>query len=187
MRLTCSLIVAGLVFCETGVGAAESLEPKILVQAVAEGNESQRAAAEAELRKQGLEAVPALRDLKLEGKEEGFARVRRLLADILAGASRLIEPDAKMVHDVAREEALGRRYANAKKLYQRAQELYDQLKDDAGRRQDRLKKEEYRNLMELCEKMRDKAERKERNEGRSGLNLGFVHIGPEHDMSYEWE
>jgi len=168
------------------VRCADNKEAVDLAAKLCEGEAAEQAAAEKKLRELGAAAIPALRGAKPE-KDEALSRVRNVLADMVLEAAKVDPADAVMVHEIAREEGKGKRYTNAERLYRRAQKLYEKLKDDAGDRKDRVKEREYKEKEQLCERMKDKAGRKLKGETHTGLNLGFVRIGVEHDMSDEWE
>lgn len=166
--------------------SADNKEAADLVARLCGGDLAERDSAEKKLRGLGSAAVPALREAKPE-KEEVLTRVRGVLTDIALDAAKLDPADAAMVHEVAREEGKGKRYSNAERLYRRAQQLYDKLKSDAGDRKDRVKEQEYRDKRDICDKMKDKASRKLKGESHTGVNLGFVRVGVQHDMSDDWE
>jgi hypothetical protein len=165
---------------------ADSKEAADLVAQLATGDAAGRDAAEKKLREIGAAAIPALRDAKPD-KEDAATRVRGVLTDIALDTAKVDPADAAMVHEIAREEGKGKRYANAERLYRRAEQLYEKLKDDAGDRKDRVKQAEYKEKSKVCDRMKDKAERKVKGSTHTGLNLGFVRVGVEHDMSDEWE
>ena len=168
------------------VCGGDTKEAADLVARLCSGDTAEQATAEKRLRELGVAAIPPLRDAKPE-KDETLARARRVLTDIALDAARTDPADAALVHEVAREEGKGKRYSNAERLYAKAQKLYEKLKDDAGDRKDRIKEREYKDKEQVCERMKDKANRKLKGESHTGLNLGFVRIGVEHDMSDEWE
>ena len=168
------------------VRCADNREAADLVAKLSGGDTAEQAAAEKKLREAGAAAIPALRDAKPE-KDEALARVRNVLTDIALEAARIDPADAVLVHELAREEGKGKRYTNAERLYRRGQKLYEKLKDDAGDRKDRAKEREYKEKEQICERMKDKARRKLKGESHTVLNLGFVRIGVDHDMSDEWE
>ena len=168
------------------VRCADNKEAADLVAKLSGGDTAEQAAAGKKLRELGAAAIPALREAKPE-KEEALSRVRNVLADTALEAARIDPADAALVQQIAREEGKGKRYSNADRLYARAQKLYEKLKDDAGDRKDRAKEREYKEKEQVCERMKDKARRKLKGESHTGLNLGFVRIGVEHDMSDEWE
>ena len=168
------------------VRGADKKEAAGLVATLANGTAAERDEAVKQLRDLGAAAIPALRDAKPE-KEEALARVRGVLTDVVLDAVRLDPADAAMAHEIAREEGKGKRFANAERLYKRAQKLYEKLKDDAGDRKDRAKEQQYKEKRDICDRMKDKAGRKIKGDSHTGLNLGIVRIGVEHDMSDEWE
>jgi hypothetical protein len=148
--------------------------------------ESGDSGAEKELRGQGTAAVPALREIKPDG-DTATARVRNLLTDILLENTKIDPDGARVMHEVAREEGIGKRYTNAERLYRRCEQLYDTLKDDADSRKDKIKSKEYSDKQRVCDRMKDKAGHKAKGEAHTGLNLGFVRVGKDHDMSDDWE
>jgi hypothetical protein len=144
------------------------------------------AGASSELRSGGASSIQPLREVKAE-KEEGTTRVRNLLTDIILENAR-IEPDsARTLHEVAREEGKGKRYTNAERLYKRGEQLYDALKEDSDKRKDKAKSKEYSEKQKICDRMKDKAGHKAKGDGHTGVNLGFVRVGKDHDMSDDWE
>jgi hypothetical protein len=147
---------------------------------------AQRDEGAAELRKLGAAAIPVLRETKPED-EDKLKRVRDLLTDLATEHAKIVPEDAAMLHELGREEGRGKRYANAERLYKRAEDLYKQLEDDAGRRKDREKKSAYGEKKKLCDRMKDKAGHKVRGDVHTGINLGIVRVGKDHDMSDDWE
>jgi hypothetical protein len=166
--------------------AAESKDAAALVTALASGESADRDKAESALRDMGAPALQALRDVKPE-KEEAVTRVRGVLTDIALDAAKVTPTDAGMLHEIAREEGKGKRYGNAERLYRRAEQLYEKLKSDADDRKDGVKSREYKDKRDVCDRMKDKAGNKLKGRKHTGLNLGFVRVGAEHDLSDEWE
>ena len=165
--------------------SAQSLfahEHEALVKKLEEGDEG----AEKKLREIGREAIPALREAKPE-REAAERRVRNLLTDIAVETSKIDLADATMVHEIARNEGKAKRYVNAERLYKRAYQIYDKLKDDADDRKDKSKSREMKDKREICDRMKDKAGHLVKGETHVGVNLGFVKVGKEHDLSDEWE
>lgn len=144
------------------------------------------AGAEKALRDLGAKAIPALRDVKPE-KDEALSRVRNTLTDIALDTAKIDPADAGLLHELGREEGKGKRYANAERLYRRAGQLYDKLKDDADTRRDRAKEQQYEEKRRICDRMKDKAGHKLKGQSHTGVNLGFVRIGKDHDLSDDWE
>ena len=168
------------------VQGADNKEAAGLVATLVSGTAAERGEAEKKLRDLGSAAIPALRDAKPD-KEDALTRVRGVLTDVVLETVKLDPADAALTHEIAREEGKGKRYANAERLYKRAQKLYEKLKDDASDRKDRAKEQQYKEKRDICDRMKDKAGRKAKGESHTGLNLGIVRIGVEHDMSDEWE
>lgn len=139
-----------------------------------------------ELRAGGAASIQPLREVKAE-KDEGTARVRSLLTDIVLETTKIDPDSARTLHDIAREEGKGKRYTNAERLYKRGEELYDALKDDSDKRKDKAKSKEYAEKQKICDRMKDKAGHKAKGDSHTGVNLGFVRVGKDHDMSDEWE
>ncbi|HYG76934.1 MAG TPA: hypothetical protein VEK08_18155 [Planctomycetota bacterium] len=157
-----------------------------LVKSMVEGDAGERDKAEKKLRDLGAAAVPALKEAKAE-KEEVATRVRNLLTDILLDTAKIDPADAATLHEVARQEGKAKRYSNAERLYRRAAQLYDKLKDDADTRKDRAKEQQYGDKRRVCDRMKDKAGHKLKGSTHTGVNLGFVRVGKDHDMSDDWE
>jgi hypothetical protein len=166
--------------------SADGKEAADLATELATGESAARDNAEKKLRDLGAAAIPALRAAKPE-KDEAVTRVRNVLTDIALDVAKVDPADAAMLHEIARDEGKGKRYSNAERLYRRAQKLFERLKDDAGDRGDRAKKRDFDEKAELCDRMKDKAGRKLKGETHTGVNLGFVRLGVEHDNSDEWE
>lgn len=142
--------------------------------------------AASELRSAGAAAIQPLRDVKAE-KEEGTTRVRNLLTDIVLETTKIDPDSARTLHEIAREEGKGKRYTNAERLYKRGEEIYDALKDDSDKRKDKAKSKEYADKQKICDRMKDKAGHKAKGDSHTGVNLGFVRVGKDHDMSDDWE
>ena len=179
------VIFAALVCARTSC-AAENKEAVDLAARLAGGGPSERSDAEEKLRALGAAAIPALRDAKPQNGED-LARVRNVLAGIVLEVVKVDPGDAALAHEIAREEGVAKRYGNAARLYQRAQKLYEKLKDDAGDRKDRVKERQYKENQQVCERMKEKANRKLKGESHGGLNLGIVRIGGDRDTSDNWE
>ena len=169
-----------------GVFSAENAEAEKLVASLSSDVVTERDNAEQKLRGMGSSAVKVLREAKFE-KDDATSRARNILTDVALETAKIDPLDADLLHEIAREEGKGKRYTNAERLYRRAEELYDQLKDDANRRKDGAKKKEYDEKRKLCDRMKDKAGHKATGDSHSGIDLGFVRVGREHDMSEEWE
>jgi hypothetical protein len=183
MLLAISLITrAG----EEKIEKADKPDYAALVKGLAEGNATDRDAADSKLRKGGREAIAALRDAKPE-KEDAVDRVRNLLADVAIDVAQVDAADAEMLHQLAREEGKGKRYGNAERLYRNAEITYEKLKDVADKKKQKDKEKEYSEKQRVCDRMKDKAGHKLKGETHSGVNLGFVRVGKEHDMSDDWE
>jgi hypothetical protein len=182
-NLTMFAVIAVLAL---GTSQARAAEGADLVKKVAEGDAAERDSAERKLRDMGAGAIQPLRDAKTD-KEEATTRVRNLLADIVIDTAKIDPADAGVVHEVAREEGKGKRYANAERLYRRAEQLFDKLKDDADTRKDKVKEQTYEDKRKICDRMKDKAARKVKGQTHTGVNLGFVRVGKEHDNTEEWE
>lgn len=118
----------------------------------------QRAGAETKIRAMGAKALPALRAGKVENKE-GNERLRVILMELSISESKINETDANAIMQLAKEEALAKRYSNAANGYKRAKELYNRLEDDADDKKDKTKKEEFDGKKDRAEKLRKKAER----------------------------
>ncbi len=184
-HLTLTALMAVAVLAATSLRAADE-DAKELARKLGDGSAAERDEAEQKIRKLGVAAIPALRDAKPE-KEEGLSRVRNTLTDMALDASKMVPEDAALLHELAREEGKGKRYTNSERLYRRAEQLYDQLKDDADRRKDKTKEKEYSDKRRVCDRMKDKAGHKAKGDSHTGVNLGFVRVGKDHDMSDEWE
>jgi len=187
--MTCRLLVAALslvLVASAAVAADKKDEAAELVKKLSEGTAAERDDAERALRKMGAAAITALRDAKVE-KEEAITRVRNTLTDLVLDTSKIVPEDATLVHEIAREEGKGKRYNNAERLYRRAEKIYDKLKEDADDQKERAKAREYADKREVCDRMKDKAGHKARGETGTGVNLGLVRIGTQHDLSDDWE
>lgn len=182
------MVRSRLLFCLSLLVAFAAAQPLFahehegLVKKFEEGDEG----AEKKLRDLGREAIPALREAKPE-KESVERRVRNLLTDLAVETSKIDLADATMVHEIARHEGKAKRYANAERLYRRAYQIYDKLKDDADDRKDKAKAREMKEKREICDRMKDKAGHLEKGETHVGVNLGFVKVGKEHDLSNDWD
>lgn len=179
MRKMLSCAVAALFLCVSAMSA----DTAALAKKYADSGDSDAAK---ELRGAGTASIQALRDVKAE-KDEGTTRVRNLLTEIILDNSK-IEPDsARVLHEVAREEGKGKRYTNAEKLYRRGEQVFDALKEDADKRKDKARSREFAEKQKICDRMKDKAGHKAKGDGHTGVNLGFVRVGKDHDMSDDWE
>lgn len=185
-RLFVVLAVSLAILLPRATWSADAKEAADLAAELATGESAARDNAEKKLRNLGAAAIPALRAAKAE-KDEAAARVRNVLTDIALDVAKVDPADATMLHEIAREEGKGKRYSNAERLYRRAQKLFERLKDDAGDRGDRAKKREFDDMANICDRMKDKAGRKLKGETHTGVNLGFVRLGVEHDNSDDWE
>ncbi|HYF50305.1 MAG TPA: hypothetical protein VEJ63_12920 [Planctomycetota bacterium] len=167
--------------------AAEgNTEAADLVKKLIDGDATERDSADIKLRKLGKGAVPALRDAKTE-KEDALNRVRNTLVDIAIDSSDVTEADANLLHELAREEGKGKRYGNCERLYRVAEQKFDMLKDIADKKKDKAKEKEFSDKQKICDRMKDKAGHKLKGDTHTGVNLGFMKIGKEHNMSDEWE
>ncbi|MBE7466668.1 MAG: hypothetical protein HS116_24625 [Planctomycetes bacterium] len=119
---------------------------------------AQRAAAETALRNLGEKALPALRTAKI-ANEEGQVRMRTVLMDLSVKHAKIDATEADTLMQLAREEALAKRYANAEKGYDRAQGLYEKLEDDADDRKEKEKQKEFDEKKDRAHKLKEKAER----------------------------
>jgi hypothetical protein len=179
-------MLAGILTGRHVAHGADSKQAADLVAQLCSADSDEQAAAKKKLRELGSAAIAALREAKPE-KDEALARVRLLLTEIALDAACTDPADAALLHQLAREEGDAKRYANTERLYAKADKLYEKLKDDAASRGDRVKEREYKEKEQICNRMKDKAARKLKGDSHSGLNLGFMRIGGEHDMSDEWE
>mgnify|MGYP000271246410 CR=1 FL=1 len=152
------------------------------VQDLGDADPAKRAAAETELRSMGPKVAPVLSKSTVPN-EAGQVRLRAILVDLSVDSSRIDPTDAGTLMQLGREEALAKRYDNAHRCYRRAEKIYDRLKDDADDMKDKVKRTEYRDREQTAKKRADKAERLAKGHGFSGLNLGVVKIGVEHDNS----
>jgi hypothetical protein len=174
-------------FLGSGVRAAELTDAERqraeqLVQALGDTDPGKRAAAETELRTMGPKVTPVLAKSTV-ANEAGQIRLRAILVDMSVDSSRIDPADAATLMQIGREEALAKRFDTAHRCYRRAEKIYDKLKDDAGDMKDKVKQAEYRDQEDKAKKRADKAERLAKGQGFSGLNLGVVRIGVEHDNS----
>jgi len=185
--VTACLLVAASILCHLNLRAAEgNADAADLVKKLMDGDASDRDSADIKLRKMGKGAIPALREAKSE-KEDAVSRVRNTLVDIAIDTSDVTEADADLLHELAREEGKGKRYGNCERLYRIAEEKFDILKDIADKKKDKEKKKELSEKQKICDRMKDKAGHKLKGDNHTGVNLGFVKIGKDHDMSDEWE
>jgi hypothetical protein len=179
-------LAAAIALSPLQVRAADAKEAAELAKKVAEGDAAERDSAERKLRDMGKDAVQPLRDIKTD-KEEATTRVRTLLTDIAIDVAKIDAADAGTLHEIAREEGKGKRYSNAERAYRRAEQLFDKLKDDADTRRDKVKEQTYEDKRRICDRMKDKAARKLKGQTHTGVNLGFVRVGKDHDNSDDWE
>ena len=168
-----------------GAFSEENTDAEMLVKSLASAESTERDNAERKLRGMGQAAIKALRDTPLE--EDAAGRAGNILTDVAIETAKIDPLDAELLHEIARQEGKGRRYTNAERLYRRAEELFDQLKDDADNRRDNIKKNEYNDKRKLCDRMKDKAGHKANGSSHSGIDLGFVRVGRNNDMSDVWE
>jgi len=169
------------------VHAAEgNAEAADLVKKLIDGDASDRDSADIKLHKLGKPAIPALRDAKPE-KEDAVSRVRNTLVDIAIDTAEIVEADADLLHELAREEGKGKRYGNCERLYRVAEQKFEVLKEIAGKKKDKASEKELSEKRKICDRMKDKAGHKLKGDNHTGVNLGFVKIGKDHDMSDEWE
>lgn len=165
-----------------GLSDAETKRAEALVKQMDDNDPTQRAAAETELRRMGPEVIPVLARAQA-ANPEGLLRLRTILTDVSVDASRIDPTDANNLMVLAREEALSKRYLLAAKCYGRAERIYGRLKDDADDRRDRPKEREYAELQAKAGERARRAERIAKGEKFTGLNLGIVRVGVEHDTS----
>lgn len=158
----------------------ERQQAEQLVQMLGDTDPAKRAAAETELRQMGPKVLPVLSQATVPN-ETGQIRLRAIVVDMAVDHSRIDPGDAANLMQIGREEALAKRYDTAHRCYRRAEKIYDKLKDDADDMKDKVKETEYRDLQDKAEKRADKAERLAKGRSFSGLNLGVVKIGVEHD------
>lgn len=172
-------------FLGTGARAAELTDAERqraeqMVQGLGDADPAKRAASETELRAMGPKVTPVLVKSTVPN-EAGQIRLRAIVVDLSVDSSRIDPTDAGMLMQVGREEALAKRYDAAHRCYRRAEKIYDKLKDDADDMKDKLKEADYSDRERTAKKRADKAERLAKGHGFSGLNLGVVKIGVEHD------
>ena len=186
MSAKCTLtLLAALLCLGMGLRAAELTEAEKqraqqLVQTLGDTDPGKRAVAETELRGMGPKVIPVLRASSLDN-ETGQQRLRAILIDLAVSNAGINPTDGTLMMGLGREEALSKRYDNAYKCYHRAEKIYDKLKDDADDMKDRVKEAEYRDLEDTAERRADRAKRLAKGRDFSGLNLGIVKIGVEHD------
>jgi hypothetical protein len=178
--LTCLTFAVGRRACAEALTPEETKRVEDLVKQLGDPDAAQAAAAETELRRMGAKVTPVLSKATLPG-EGATLRLRTILVDLTVDASRIDPTDANALMLLGRDEALGKRWVLAAKCYRRAEKVYERLKDDAGDRKDKAKKQEYDDLRDKAEKRADKAERLSKGEKFTGLNLGIVRVGVEHD------
>jgi hypothetical protein len=148
---------------------------------LSDDNMEKRMEAERALRKVGKDAIPALKAAKPE-KEDALMRVRALLSDLSVEHSGVNEESAGVLMALGREEALAKRWGNAKQCYRRAEKIYDRLKEDADDKKNREEKKRFSDLQTTADRRADRAGHLEKGRGFSGLNLGFVRVGVQHDV-----
>lgn len=152
-----------------------------LVEQLSDDDMTKRDAAERELRLAGKEAVPLLKVAHPE-KADALRRVRSLLVQLTVAGSGIDEKSANELMVLGRDEALAKRWGNAKRCYRRAEKIYDKLKDDADDRKDRAAEQRFKGLQKTADRRADRAGHLEKGRGFSGLNLGIVKIGVKHDI-----
>lgn len=165
-----------------GLSDEETKRAETLTKQMDDSDPTRRAAAETELRRMGPEVISVLARAQVVNPE-GLLRLRTILTDMSVDASRFDPTDADNLMVLAREEALSKRYLLAAKCYRRAEQIYDRLKDDADDRRDRPKEREYADLQAKAGERAKRAERIAKGEKFTGLNLGVVRVGVEHDTS----
>jgi len=184
MRFFATLLLA--VLCFAPVLRAEDLKPEdaakveASLKALDSDDAAARAAAETDLRNVGFKALPALLKAKLNNAE-ATVRLRAIIVDLAVDGSGINPTDALMLAQIAREEAIAKRWSNAIKTYRRTEKVYEKLHDDAKDRKDKAKANEYEDLAQKADKRADRAEHIQKGD-KGGLNLGIVRVGPEHDL-----
>jgi len=168
IKAAACLAVLALAATGLGAGAEAGAELQAKVDAAVQGLDTDdaaaRAAAETELRRLGPASVPALTKATLKNAE-GQARLRTVLADFVVDSAKIDATDANLLMQIAREEALAKRYGNAGKCYRRAEKLYEKLKDDADDKKDKVKEHEYSALEEKADRCKDKADALAKGDG----------------------
>ena len=163
------------------LGAEETQKAEAAVKELGSAEEKNRAAAETELRGMGARVLPVLIRSKVE-REDGNLRLRAIIVDLALDTSKVSEADARTLMEVARTEALAKRYSAAERCYRRAEKIYDRLKDDAGDRKDKVKKHEFDEQGKKADRRADRAGHLAQGDTHKGLNLGFVKIGKDLDL-----
>jgi hypothetical protein len=163
-----------------GLSDADTKRAQELIQQLGDSDSAKRAAAETELRRFGAAVLPALQSAKVDN-EAGQLRLRTILVDLTVDGSRIDAADGNTLTLLGREEALAKRYWTAAKCYRRAEKIYDRLKDDADDRHDKIKEREYKDLRDRAENRANRAEHLAKGERFTGVNLGIVKIGVEHN------
>ena len=180
--LLAALLCVGMGLRAAELNDVERQRAQQLVQMLGETDPAKRAAAETELRTMGPKVKPVLATAKV-ANEAGQTRLRAILVDLTVDSSGINPTDAAALMQLAREEALSKRYDTAHRCYRRAEKIYDKLKDDADDMKDKVKETEYRDLEDKAKRRAKKADRLAKGKSFSGLNLGVVKIGVEHDNS----
>ena len=140
--------------------AEEDVDKKVadLVKELDDGDAAKRAAAETKIRELGAEALPALRKAEVTNKE-GLVRLRTIIMELSVKHAKIDATDANMLMQLAREEALAKRYGNAAKGYERAEKLYEKLEDDADDRKDEDAEKDFDKKKDRAKERKKKAER----------------------------
>jgi hypothetical protein len=173
------LTLAGVSARAAELTAEETAKAEDALKRMDTDDTAQRSAAESDLRNMGGKVTPVLSKAKLS-RDAAQVRVREILVDLTIEHAPVTREGANTVGQVAREEALAKRYLNASKCYRRAEKMYQRLKDDAGDRKDKASKKEFEEMEKKSDKRADKADvLAAGGTERKGLNLGFVHIGTE--------
>ncbi len=160
MRIHLVLAVA-LMAAVSGAGwAGEEVDAKVaaLVKELDVEDAAKRAAAETRIRDLGAMALPALRKAEV-GNKEALIRLRTIVMDLSVRYVKVDATDANMLMQLAREEALAKRYGNAAKGYERAEKLYEKLEKNAGDLKDETQKKEFDRLKDQASERKKKAER----------------------------
>lgn len=161
-------------FClGAGGWAAEDVSAKVteLVKQLDDDDAAKRAAAETKIRDLGVAALPALRKAEVANKE-GLVRLKTIIMDLSVKSAKIDKTDANMLMQLAKEEALAKRYSNAAKGYERAEKLYDKLEDDADDRKDKAAEKEFDRLKDRAKKLKKKAERLAKGQGHKVSHWG---------------
>jgi hypothetical protein len=178
--LLAALLCVGISLQSAELTDAERQRATQLVQNLGDADPAKRAAAETELRGMGAKVLPVLRQSTVP-LEIGQERLRAIVVDMTVSNAGINPTDAANLSSLGREEALSKRYENAYRCYHRAEKIYDKLKDDADDMDDDVKEQQYKVLENQAEKRADRAKRLSKGKNFSGLNLGIVRIGVDHD------